>query len=87
MGARVAVPQDAPGRGTNPAPLTPGETVLEPNRTEPERPGSLLWKGSPAVYGGRGRHDNGYESAREPLYVVDVETMTPIANTTTAMAD
>jgi hypothetical protein len=34
MGARVAVPQDAPGRGTNPAPPTPGEAVLEPNRSD-----------------------------------------------------
>ena len=49
MGARVAVPQDAPGRGTRPR-------RERRNRTEPERPGSLLWKGSPAVYGGRGRH-------------------------------
>ncbi len=29
--------------------------------TEPERPGSLLWKGSPAVYAGRGCHlDRGF---------------------------
>ena len=49
MGARVAVPQDAPGRGTRPR-------RERRNRTEPERLGSLLWKGSPAVYGGRGRH-------------------------------
>ena len=46
----------ATGRSRPRDPPTPGET--EPNRTEPERPGSLLWKGSPAVYGGRGRHLN-----------------------------
>ncbi|WP_227779209.1 hypothetical protein [Haladaptatus pallidirubidus] len=32
MGAHVTVPQDAPGRGVKPAPPTPGETVLKPNR-------------------------------------------------------
>ena len=33
MGAPVTSPQDAPGRGSKPAPSTPGEPVLKPNRT------------------------------------------------------
>jgi len=52
MGAPVTAPQDAPGRGSKPAPSTPGEPVLKPNRTT----GFPAVEGSPAVYGGRGCH-------------------------------
>ncbi|MFB6113763.1 MAG: hypothetical protein ABEJ58_06630, partial [Halodesulfurarchaeum sp.] len=51
-GAQVAVPQDAPGRGSKPAPPTPGETVLKPNRID--RVPTVVR--SPAVSGGRGCH-------------------------------
>jgi len=52
MGAPVTAPQDAPGRGSKPAPSTPGEPVLKPNRTT----GFPAVEGKPAVYGGRGCH-------------------------------
>jgi len=44
-------------------PIDAGEPVLKPNRTT----GFPLWKGSPAVYGGRGCHD------REPIRRLNLE--------------
>jgi len=34
----------------------PADAGRDGPETEPGQPGSLLWKGSPTVYGGRGRH-------------------------------
>jgi len=64
MGAPVTAPQDAPGRGSKPAPSTPGEPVLKPNRTT----GFPAVEGKPAVYGGRGCHRcaDCYETFDEP---------------------
>ena len=49
MGTPVTAPQDAPGRGSKPAPPTPGESVLKPARHRAWVP--PVW-GSPAVNGG-----------------------------------